>query len=332
MNQWGFGNMFRFSMVCVSLLLTSCEPPPSSPEPQTIRLAVARQPSSLLFFVALEKHLFEKYGLNVNLVFYPSGKRAISDGLVAGAADIAGALDAAVALAVFSHPELRVLASTVRIDDIGFIVARSDRGIQKPADLRGRVVATQSNSALHFFLHEFLLSNNVSDTEVKFKSEKLETLPELLASGQVDAISVREPYLSESLSLLKERATVFTASGVYEQTELLVTTDKLLNKSPALFYAVLSALLEAEISMPSKENVAEIVSRYVGGGVSLSGENAISFVARVELGQSLLSKLEEQARWGKANQLANGDIPNFLNILAPEPLDELAPERVTLIH
>lgn len=295
-------------------------------------LAVAKQPSSLLFFIALEQHLFEKNGLKVDLKFYPSGKRAVEEGLFAGGADLAGALDAAVTLAAFEHPELRVLASMVRIDDIGYIVARADHGIDQPGDLRGRKLATQSKSGLHFFLHQFLLHNNISDADVNFRFEKLEALPQLLTDGEVDAVSIREPFYSECLRLLGEHAKIFTAPGIYEQTELLVTTDKRLQQRPTVMRAVLSALLEAEANMPSKQETAEIVARYLGTGQEQSNADFLHFIARIELGQSLLLMLEEQARWGIDNRLVHGEAPNFLDILVPGPLEQLAPERITLIH
>lgn len=323
---------FQLLCLCPVLLLPACERAPAPTPSQKVTLAVAKQPSSLLFFVALEKQIFEKYGLDVDLKFYPSGKRALEEGLLTGGADFAGALDAAVALSAFEHPEIRVLASMVRVDDVGYIVARADHGIEQAGDLRGRKLATQSKSALHFFLHQFLLNNGIEETDVSFHFDKLEALPELLASGQVDAVSIREPYYGQCLKALGDRAKVFTAPGIYEQTELLVTTDKQLRERPLLFRLVLSALLDAETNLPSKEETANIIARYLGISPETADSANLTYVARLELGQSLLLMLEEQGRWGLENQLVQGRTPNYLNLLEPGFLEALAPDRVTLIH
>lgn len=323
---------FGWVLACfVVMSLAACEPA-SPPAPQNITLAVPKQPTSLLVFVALEQHLFEKQGLKVDLKFYPSGKRALKEGLLAGQADLASAMDAAVSLTGFEHPELRVLASMARMDDIGYIVARADRGIQQPADLRGRTIATQSNSGLHFFLHQFLLNHGINDTDVKFRFEPLEDLPQLLAQGGADAVSIREPYLSECLQRLGERAKVFKAPGIYEPTELLVSTDKWVAAQPAVFQSVLKALLEAEANMPDKAETARIITRYLGASEELMAPASLNFAARVELSQALLLVLEEQARWAVESRLVVGDPPNFLRLLAPATLESLAPDRVTLIH
>lgn len=313
-------------------ILAGCEPAPAPVVEQPLRLALGRQPTSVLFLLAQEHGLFKKHGLNVELKIYPSGKRALEEGVLTGAADMANPFETVLALAVFDHPQLRVLASALRSDNISYIVARRDRGITQPGDLRGRVVATQSASAVHFFLHQFLLEYGLGDADVRLKFDKIEALPALLESGQVDAVSVREPFLGQCKEILGERAVIFAGTGIYEQAELLVATEKLLRERPAVPRAVLSALLEAEAYARPTEETANIVARYLDMNQSEVAGELSHYLIRLEMGQSLLVLLEELARWGIDKGLVHGEVPDFLDIVAPEAMIELAPERVTLIR
>ncbi|MCI5211251.1 MAG: hypothetical protein D3910_21255, partial [Candidatus Electrothrix sp. ATG2] len=69
------------------------------PEKIEVRLALALQPSSGLIFVALEKGFFTQAGLHIKLIEYPSGKRALNEGLLTGRADIAVSADVPLAAA-----------------------------------------------------------------------------------------------------------------------------------------------------------------------------------------------------------------------------------------
>lgn len=313
--------------------MAACEPAPVPVAEQPLILALARQPTSALYLLAQEHGLFKKHGLNVQFKLYPSGKRALHEGVLTGAADMANSFDTPVALAVFDHPELRILASTLRGGGNNFnIVARRDHGVVQPGDLRGRRLATQSASAVHFFLHQFLLENNLAGTDVSLQFAKIEDLPVLLETGQVDAVSVREPYFSECRDKLGERATVFSVIGIAEPMELLVTTEKLLRERPAVAKAMLAALLEAEPYLKSDNQTAALVARHLAMNPVDVAEDLPHYLTRVELNQSLLALLEELARWGITSGLVNGEVPDFLDILAPDALTELAPERVNLIR
>lgn len=311
------------------------EPAPVAPPTARIGLAFALplHPTSALAFVALERGLFEKQGLAVRVSKFPSGKRALEEGLFAGAADVAIASDPPVAIGAVGHPELRVVASILAADSDNRVVARRDLGVAKPADLRGKAVATQSASAVHFFLHQFLLEHGLGDADVQMRFVKIEELPGALESGRVAAIGAREPYISQAMKALGERAIVFGARGIYEQTELLVTSEKYLREHPEVIRAMLAALLEAETWADGHpEEARAITARHLGVAAEDLAGALPGYALQVALRQSLLVLLEDEARWALGAGLVSGRPPDFLRVLAPEPLLQLAPQRVSLIR
>lgn len=94
-------------------------------------------------------------------------------------------------------------------------MARRDRGIEEAADLRGKHIATQRGSAVHFFLHLCLVSHGLTEEDVTLSFMKGEELPAALAEGRIDAFSMREPYVSEASSLLGERVVIFGHKSIY---------------------------------------------------------------------------------------------------------------------
>ena len=74
-------------------------------------------------------------------------------------------------------------------------------------------IATQRLSAVHYFLHLFLLKHDIEDAELEFL--KAEELPQALADGKIDAFSMREPFISEAHGLVGNNGIVFRESGTY---------------------------------------------------------------------------------------------------------------------
>ena len=162
---------------------------------------------------------------------------------------------------------------------------------------------------------------------------KIEDLPDALASGRVQAISTREPYISQCRAKLGNRLRVFAAPGVYEQIETLIGGERFLRAHPGVARAVLAALLEAETFAAEQPAQARaIVARRLNMTPEAVAAILPSYDLHVALPQALLTLLEDETRWAVAAGLAAGPVPDFLRILAPEALTELAPERVTLIR
>ena len=62
---------------------------------------------------------------------------------------------------MLENPLLRTVASTGEVFE-SRIVARKDRGIRQPVDLKGKRVEYAPNTISEYALHAFLLQNNIA--------------------------------------------------------------------------------------------------------------------------------------------------------------------------
>lgn len=283
----------------------------------------------------MENDYLSAEGLDVEVNIYPSGKRALLDGLFTGDVDVVSASDAPVVFNSFARNDFKVIASIFSADNVNRFIARRDSGISKPSDLRGKRIATQKASAVHFFLHLFLLENGLSEKDVQLSFMKAAKLPTALAKGDIDAFSMREPFISQAAALLeKGNAVIFAEPGLYDQSDQIVVLDKTLKGRPGAIRAFLKALARAEAFIDKNpKKAAGILAKAINGDQA-SLETVLSESRHnLELTQSLFLRLEDEARWvADAKLTKNGKAPNFLNFIDTAPLKAVRQHSVTIIE
>ncbi len=297
-------------------------------------LALPLHPTSVLAFVALDQGYFEARGLDVQVETYPSGKRALQEGLFSGRADIAWSHEVPLALAGFERSDFAVIAAELWADNVNRIIARQDRGIETPTDLRGKRIATQQASAVHYFLHLFLLRHGMTEDDISLTFLPPEALPEALVAGDIDAFSMREPFVSEAASRLGENAIVFEEPGIAEQAQVVVARRVTLDENPQVARKILEALLDAEAFVARNPGRSAIISaRFLDTAPASMAAQLATFRIQVGLPQALFILLESEARWATTTGLAKHTvIPNYLGLIDTGPLESLKPEAVTLIQ
>lgn len=302
-----------------------------------IRLALAAQPMSALAILAVDKGFFDAEGLAVVATEHPSGARALA-ALLAGDADVCTTADVPLVLESFRRPDMRILATIGSSSNEPRIVARRDRGIASPGDLRGRRVGTQKASAVHYFLHAVLLKYGMRQSEITPVFLKAEDLPAALRDGRVDAITMREPYVSEAVRMLGDQALVLQEPGLYLRIELLVALSPLAEQRPDAVQALLRALLRAEdFARHDPGEALAVVAYRLHGARSGVGDVWPELDLSVRLNQALFQTLEDAAMWAVRRGLAEGvptnaPVPNYLGFLDLRGMDAVKPEAVTVIR
>ncbi len=319
--------------VGVAAACFGCGPTKGGRVPETVRFGLSLETPNALSIIALQKGFFATEGLEVATTDYVSGARALS-AMLTGAVDVATVAEVPVVAESFQRQDFRIFASIASVGNQHWVVARKDAGIEKEADLRGKRVATQQMSSLHFFLHLFLLHNRLSEADVTLSFRKLEELVPALVNGEVDAIATREPYVGEVADRLGEKVVVLGARGVYVRTQHLAATAAWLREHPEAARRLVRALLRAEdFARRDTAEARRIVAERMGISLSRFAAEWPQLRLRVTLDQSLLPQMEDEARWMLDSRLVPATaIPNFLHLLDPAVLDAVKPGVVTIVH
>jgi len=337
---WG---VWRWAAAAGLLLLTAATAATLLPRAETIppidgpreplRLGLALQPGSALAILAEEQGFFAAEGLDVSVRQYASGKLAV-EGLFADEVDVATTAMAPVVFAAFDHDDVRILATMAYISDVHRIVARKDHGITRPADLRGKRIAVQRASATHFFLHMFLVSNHLTSRDVSLEYLPVEDLPDALAQGRVDAISTREPLVTQARQRLGDSAVVFARRGLDPYCEQIVARESLVGRQPEAVRSLLRALVRAKRAARQDPDTAlQVVAARLGVEASELAGSWNDFDLSVSLDQSLLSNMEDVARWAIQEGLTRKPrVPNYLRIVYMAGLQDVDPRAVTIIR
>ncbi len=315
--------------------LTACS---SQQKLQSITFGATNSPMSLLVWLTDELGYFKKQGIQLDLQEYPSGKRALA-ALLRGEQELVISAETPFVIASFKRSDLRIYGTLGQSDNDVRVLARTDHEIRNPVDLRGKIIATQKGSAVHFFLSSFLLKHHIISSDITIRYLKAEELPAALASGDVDAISMRDPVLAQAKQKTGENKVVeFSEPGLYTKTYNLVGSDNFTRKYPGVMQKILSAMNETAEFMSSNPGQAiDLAARKL----QLSDERMMDIWPgiriSVTLDQGLLSTLQEEARWAvstgliKNTEILNGQIPDFLTRLNPQPLSKAVPNAVGLI-
>ena len=134
---------------------------PYSGPVEKITISTSLDAKSALLYIALDNGYFSDNGLEVTLKTFPSGKIGCEQ-LKAGKVDIANISDFVLVDQVFGGTtSLRCVGAIAAADDHQ-LIARKDRGILTPSDLRGRKIGAPQGTSAQFFLGRFLAFNDLT--------------------------------------------------------------------------------------------------------------------------------------------------------------------------
>ncbi len=170
-------------------------------DPLPLKVAAAGGTLHAPVFVAVEQGLFEKHGLDVEVVMFQSGVEMIN-GLLAGSHDVntmgtipfLSGVSNGFPLVLIGHLHGKALAESY-VDNVG-IAARND--ITSVEALKGRKIGLPRGTGAEGYVLGILSQAGMSESDVELVNVKPPELPTALLNGDVDAISVWEPWLSTS--------------------------------------------------------------------------------------------------------------------------------------
>ncbi|MEW6440023.1 MAG: NrtA/SsuA/CpmA family ABC transporter substrate-binding protein [bacterium] len=298
-----------------------------------LRIADGSISNSALLYVALEKGFFEREGLQVSCRLLPSGKDALHS-VEEGKADLATVADVPVMFAAMRGVRIQVLATISSSTNNNALIARRDRGVSSPSDLRGKKIGVAPGTTGEYFLDTFLNLNRISRNEIEMIGMQVPDMAAALARGEVDAVVSWDPYAPELEEALGANGLSSRGEGLYGFMWNLVAMQDLVRKKPETVRKVLRALLESEAFIREEpEEALRIAAQYLRVEEPFLRKSWHRVRFNLSLDPILVLNMEDQARWAIRQGLTNRkNVANFLDRIWLEGLRSICPEVVTILY
>lgn len=297
---------------------------------ESITIGVSSQPVSTAVYTAHAKGYFEKEGLHTKLESYTAGKEALN-AVCSGKDQFATVAETPVMLAVLNGEKIYVIATIANVDKYMVVVARKDRGISSPSDLKGKRIGLIKGTTAEFFLHVYLTLNHIEDVDVNAVYLPPADIVNALLEGRVDAVCTWAPHSTLLKRKLGSNAVILIDPGAYTMNWNIAVTQKFAKSKPETIKKCLRAIIRATDYVNEHPDEARaIFANYTGMDSSLYDKEWENYRFTVILDQSLILNLEDQARWMRKEEGSTGEIPDFTKFIYTAGLKSIEPDAVRI--
>jgi ABC-type nitrate/sulfonate/bicarbonate transport system substrate-binding protein len=299
---------------------------------EKITLGLVVIESSSLAYIADARGMFKEHGLDVTIIDFPDGPKA-TDELLKNKIDVTAVSAFVFVNRSFDWNDLRIFGSIFRGDTLE-VSARKNRGITKPADLKGRRIGVTRNTVGDFFLETFLSLHGIPIGSVRLVDLKPSEIPEAISSGSVEAAITWEPYAGKIRNGLGPRAVTWPGQSGQNYQLVLVAKEEFIKERPLAVKRMLEALLEAEKYWSEHATDAQnLIAARLGYDPALLQSVWKRCDLRVRLDQDLVILMEDEAKWVMRRRLTEKkEMPNYLSLIHLQSLEKIKPEAVRIIH
>ncbi len=296
------------------------------------KITLAGAKSGILVYIAQNQGYFQDNGLDVTIKDYVSGKAAM-DALLTDEADIATSAEFVFVSNSFDYDDLR-LFGVVATANICKLVARKDKGIDKPGDLKGKKIGVTRKSAGEFYLGTFLIFNGLTFSDVEIVDLKPSAIMEAMTDGTIDAALTWEPHVYRVKTSLQDNVVVWDGQSGQDYYFVLLTKEGWLKEHLPAAQRFMQAVVQAEEYVRENNKQA---SQVLADRFQLNPQDIQSFWPDhkfvVVLPQALILTMEDEARWIIKEGLTGAtEIPNYLDFIYLDGLETVKPEAMTIIR
>jgi NitT/TauT family transport system substrate-binding protein len=285
-----------------------------------------------LIHIAEDRNYFTSNALKVTIKTYASGLAAVN-GMLNNEVDIATAAELVVVGLALKKENIRALACIDKFLHI-YIVGRKDRGITRAKDLKGKRIGVALKTAAEFFLGRFLDLNGMNTREVTLVDVSPPQAVDALVKGDVDAVVAWQPNVKAMEDRLGNGIVRWGAQEGQPAYCMVIGRGEWVAKHPELIKRVSTALVKAEnYTAKHPDKAKSILQRRLNYDASYMTAILPEHQLSVSLDQSLITAMEDEARWMIANRLTNENIvPDFLDYIYQDGLKAVKPEAVNIIR
>jgi ABC-type nitrate/sulfonate/bicarbonate transport system substrate-binding protein len=296
-----------------------------------VRIALSRTASPMPIWIAQQRGLLKRAGVDATLIECATGK-ACTEMMLNGDAELAAAAEFLAAKVAFRQPELRVLATTAFVHTIKLQALR-ERGISRISDLAGKRAGVRLGTNGEYFLARLLTLNGLQHNTIHWVDLKPAEMASALSARQVDAVLVWPPFSNRIAAEFGDRLVEFDGQSGQDYYYLLLSRQDWVTSHPLIAERVLLALKWAEEWMLRHPREAlQLIASILGVP---AGELAADFRKTryaISLPQALLTALESESSWLHLQGTPGQPVANSLDLIFAAPLAAVAPQAVTLVQ
>jgi len=312
----------------------SCQSAQQSFSGKTEALTIGSAPleSSALVYIAEDQKFFAENGLDVTIRGYDTGAAAFN-GMLKQEVDISIPAEYPLVGAAFKGEKVRAIASIAESQYFS-VVGRKDRGVQTIADLKGKRIGVVQKTIAEFYLGRFLLLHGISPADVTMVNTNLADSEVAIMGGGLDAIVIRPPQLSSVEQRLGPNGVSWPAQSSQALYAIMIGRTDWISAHPDVVKRLLKALSRAEKFAIERPGDAQAI---VQKRLSLDDTHMATVWSQnqfsLQLDQSLILAMEDEARWMIANGLTHEiHVPNYTDYICEDALKTVKPEAVKIIR
>jgi ABC-type nitrate/sulfonate/bicarbonate transport system substrate-binding protein len=330
---------YFFCCLCVflsfALSLTACrnQSEKQAGPPEKITIAYVINTNGVLVQIAFAKGYFKEEELDAVPQPHAFGKPALQ-AVIDGKADLATVADTPIMFAVMDGRRITTLAVIQTANRNEAIVAKGDRGVVKPSDLKGKTIGVTLGTTSDFFTEVFLIAHGIDRKQVTIIDLKPDEMVAALGTGKADAVSTWNPVLTQLQRDMGNKGLTFYGDTLYTEYFCLVAGQKYVKEHPETVRKVLRALIRAEtFAKKNPEESRRLVAAFIKTDKTILDEMWNVFTFRVTLDQALIVDLEDQTRWAMKHRLTTRrNMPNYLDFVYVDGLQAVKPDAVRIIR
>ncbi|GJI94988.1 hypothetical protein RugamoR57_17060 [Duganella caerulea] len=332
--MWPAAAALALAATGAALWLALRAPPAPAAAPEAIVIATNTEyVGACPVMAAQAKGYFAGQHLAVRLQPYTSGREALL-AVTSHRADMATVADIPIMFFAMEGTPIQVVSTIFRTGRDHGLVARRDRGITSPGDLKGKRIGVTLSTSGHFTLEVFLNRQRLDTRDVQLVNYPPDALQQAITDGKVDAVSGWDPFLGAAAESLGGNGIRFGGADIYESIYNMVALAPYIHQRPGTMVRLLRALEQGERFCRDQPGASVAFFPRLSAGQAtamLSAWPAHHF--GLELDQSLLLVLEDQSRWAiKAGLTGARAVPNFLDYIYLDALKTVSPSEVTIIY
>lgn len=288
-------------------------------------------------YLVSSKNYWKNYGIEASTLQFTSGRLAF-DAAVSSKAQFATATDSVVGLAGANGVRAVIVAEFTRLSSGMVVAARTDRGIDTPAQLKGKRVATPLGTSGHYFLARYLSLYGLTPKDVTLVNLRGPDAITAINQGGIDAFAWGFDSGQKAVDDSGGKVRILPDTGldkVFLSHYVLTAAEELVQRQPKLVESAVRALLDAEkFYRGNHAEAVALVAERTKTSVETTKTGLDTIQVGVRLDNRLLDDLVLNGEWAIEAGLAQRPKEDlrtlYRKLIYPDALRAAAPDRVTL--